>query len=320
MAHPCAAALPWGAELQCGPHEAPCDPPPHAPCRARPNRAQCRRPHPARRCAGTPLPPRNNTQQGSSSEDACALPRGERQSGARLGLSSPPRRPARPKHWHCVALLRHTWRWAERGAHRRQFLRNGVHASHTSCDRATRTSSRRTKPRRRLSEASPGSCSDTTAEPRCGSDGAVTSTWARCAPAVLGGDSCATNALAIMRWAREGRARGVQRCERAPQARAGAPTCPNGLRLRQHLPTHSNECSSIGARPRTLLRVRHRARRTVGAMNEQGGGRKAAMTLQLSRRSIRGPAAGAWQRPPELPKQRRISNPERVTHRGQGVV
>ena len=172
MAHPCAAALPWGAELQCGPHEAPCDPPPHALCRARPNRARCRRPRPARRCAGTPLPPRNNTQQGSSSEDACALPRGERQGGARLGLSSPPRRPARPKHWHRVALLRHTWRWAERGAHRRQFLRNGVHASHTSCDRATRTSSRRTKPRRRLSEASPGSCSDTTAEPRCGSDGA----------------------------------------------------------------------------------------------------------------------------------------------------
>ena len=131
MTDPCAVALPWGAELQCGPHEAPCDPPLHALCKARPNRARCRRPRPARRCMGTPLPSRNNTQQGSSSEDACALPRGERQGGARLGLSSPPRRPARPKHWHRVALLRHTWRWAERGAHRRRSLQLAATARNT---------------------------------------------------------------------------------------------------------------------------------------------------------------------------------------------
>ena len=35
----------------------------------------------ARRCAGTPRPPRNNAQQGSSLGDACALPRVERHGG-----------------------------------------------------------------------------------------------------------------------------------------------------------------------------------------------------------------------------------------------
>jgi hypothetical protein len=60
----------------------------------------------ARRCTGTPRPPRNDAQQGSSSGDACALPRGERQGVAHLGLSSPPRRPARPKPRFSIALLR----------------------------------------------------------------------------------------------------------------------------------------------------------------------------------------------------------------------
>jgi len=101
--------------------KAPCEPHRRRRAGRSPTRAGAGAPA-ARRCARKSRPPRINAKQGSSSGDACALPRGRRQGGAYLGLSSPPRRPARPKPWHLVALLWHTWRWAERGAHRRRSL------------------------------------------------------------------------------------------------------------------------------------------------------------------------------------------------------